>query len=683
MAGIEDLINPQPQGGNPDDILSGRVTQADMEAARRVAQGGRQDPTSQLAVLQAISKTLLKNTEYLREMAEVQGALGDHQQRQLDVARERQRLDAEELKRYDDKLKGLKASRVEEDAINKLQKDRASLTDAEVATLARRRQMLAESGGLAGQGFDLSDPKSLEQASVAGRISPELYTRLTGHRPGGEPMSFEERAIGRARGFLTGGPLGYATTALLAGSALFRGTENVESQGIGGVAGSIPIIGGELSRLMNAIPGVSPLTAFGDTTRLGQVTGGGYGEGLHARFQAFRMGLNPFDVISQETATAIVGAVRSQGFKGALGDAYANSLRDAVADLGVDPQVAAGIGQFFVRAGRLGAFRQTIGGMDTLASQTDHSVQDILQTFQQLNEGLQRTAGRGGGSLAGQLTEFVNRFGGRRLTEGEASGIATSIVGSPLLAAMGGSAFPGTQSGVMAAERSLPQLVGMFSDEYNRAIASGDQNSADMFASVFMQLSGVQDYESAAEMLRRGPLAVARGLRSSAQAQGGRDVSGRVRDLIGGASRFFEHPVTRKVGGVLQDDYQGTVGAYVRGMTQAARAAGLSPGEIRQMQADLRGGVGVRVVGTDVTPRESDATRRWEERLMQAGTARGRSDAGRAFQPTINVYIGGRKATGKDTKYSIQYGDALSGQAPMQGGGNAWSAGENYAPSGG
>src|SRR4051812_9990406 len=97
---IEDVLNPEPRRGADDLILSQRVTQADVEASRRVEQGGRQDPTGQLAVLREISRTLRQNVDYLREMAEVQGALGGHQQAQLDLAKERQQLDADELRRY-------------------------------------------------------------------------------------------------------------------------------------------------------------------------------------------------------------------------------------------------------------------------------------------------------------------------------------------------------------------------------------------------------------------------------------------------------------------------------------------------------------------------------------------------------------------------------------------------------
>lgn len=96
----------------------------------------------------------------------------------------------------------------------------------------------------------------------------------------------------------------------------------------GGVAGAASGIGG-LSALAKAIPYLGALTAvlgganvaaqsYAETSKVGQVQGGGFSEGMEARVDQYKMAaLNPF--ISNEQARSIIMTAMNEGY---TGDAY-------------------------------------------------------------------------------------------------------------------------------------------------------------------------------------------------------------------------------------------------------------------------------------------------------------------------------------------------------------------------
>lgn len=185
---------------------------------------------------------------------------------------------------------------------------------------------------------------------------------------------------------------------------------NMESRGMGI---SIPMLG------RFQVPG----SDFGNVIREGQVTGGGYREGLGARWDAFRMGLNPFDIMSKEVSAAIVRGVRSRGFTGALGDAFQDAVGDIYQDTGLDPEMVMGMGDQFARRNQLEQFRALIGGMDDLAKETNRSITDVAAGFEELRKMFETFGGFGtAGPNAQALNEtLLKQFPG--LAEEEMAGL--------------------------------------------------------------------------------------------------------------------------------------------------------------------------------------------------------------------------------------------------------------------
>ena len=176
-------------------------------------------------------------------------------------------------------------------------------------------------------------------------------------------------------------PLTEQAIAGEAGMGRFRrGVNTVAMPASSLMARGAPALGQALvlKDLFNAATGFTR-----DMTATGQITGEGFGAGVGARFDAFRLGLNPFDMITGEVAQAIVQGVRQEGFRGQIGDAMNEAVRGVVNDLGISPDSAI---QLFAQAVRktgeeIATARERFEGFDDAARSLSMSVQEYTQIY--------------------------------------------------------------------------------------------------------------------------------------------------------------------------------------------------------------------------------------------------------------------------------------------------------------
>ncbi len=137
-----------------------------------------------------------------------------------------------------------------------------------------------------------------------------------------------------------------------------------------------------------------------DTISQGQVTGGGFREGIRARGDVMQLAANPFDMMSRRDAQTIVKGIRAKGFTGELGRALQDTVGDVFQDLGTDIESNIKLVTDSVTTGMftMGEFRDVMRDLDTQAKKAGlsvQSVQDALQSSIQI-------ASAGGGIAAGK-----------------------------------------------------------------------------------------------------------------------------------------------------------------------------------------------------------------------------------------------------------------------------------------
>jgi hypothetical protein len=358
--------------------------------------------------LQAISKSMQDQQGYLNTTTQLQ-------QQQVELSREAKNLEEEKKKALADiqslgqkdqarRVKDLELTK-EEDRIVRQARRGKPLSEQDQATFERLKRASAAGTALGQTGLNVAEAERI------GGITPGEASVLTGgperaKRILGVPTS---EGLGAATSVLLGAT---PVRAALAAIAINQGLQGLESQGAAGFLSGIPLIGGQLSGMARQIPGLQPLTAFGETTRLGMVTGQGYRAGLGAQFQAFKLGANPFDIISQETATAIIGAVRSQGFRGQMAREFENSIRDIYKQTGLPVDQIAAIGELYARGGRLDQFRMTMESLDNIARDTNQSVATVAETMKSFNDVLVGQGGLANAPLVQAMTRLVSGMPG-------------------------------------------------------------------------------------------------------------------------------------------------------------------------------------------------------------------------------------------------------------------------------
>lgn len=176
------------------------------------------------------------------------------------------------------------------------------------------------------------------------------------------------------------------------------GGRGLMQRGLGGVLGRLPMLAapGVLIGAQQAFSRGAQMTR--ETIAQGQVTGGGFGEGIAARGEARRLSINPFDMMDQRTATQIVAGIRGRGFTGELGRALQDTVGDVFQDLGTDVEESMEMLSTVVRANvmSIDEFRDTMRDLDTQAKATGLSVKTIQSNLKSAME----VAGAAGGRQA-------------------------------------------------------------------------------------------------------------------------------------------------------------------------------------------------------------------------------------------------------------------------------------------
>ncbi len=136
-----------------------------------------------------------------------------------------------------------------------------------------------------------------------------------------------------------------------------------------------------------------------DTIREGQVTGGGFSEGLAARRESLQLAANPFDMLDRRSAQEIVKGIRSRGFTGELGRALQDTVGDVFQDLGTDIETNIEMLTTVVRENimTVSEFRDTMRDLDKQAKATGLSVKSVQE---ELKGAMDLAAGVGGAPAA-------------------------------------------------------------------------------------------------------------------------------------------------------------------------------------------------------------------------------------------------------------------------------------------
>jgi hypothetical protein len=429
-------------------------------------------------------------------------------------------------------------------------------------------------------------------------------------------------------------------SAAFAGIQAVQLAQNFEQTGIGGV----PLIG----RFLAQIPGVTPLTAYGATRREGQVTGEGYGAGLAAAGEAFRLGSNPFDAVSNETAKAIVSAVRGQGFRGAMAREFENSIKGIYKDTGLDVGLIAGIAEPFVRRGRLAELRASMEDLDKVAHDTGLSVQAVAEQFQSLNETLLAGGGVQQAGLAHGILGAVNRAF-PQLTGAQRGAIGQFTV-------QGFSAFSGlpetfaqTPYGSQVGMRNMRQMIGQFSTQF-RALgpATGDPNRQQQMLIAGLrsmpQFAGL-DYPSLLHVLRN-PDYLSRIPRSVGRYEINRAFSGA--SVAGQREEDRVHDFTRRasMGLVSHDEVMNTHFApvhqtYISALERNLQATKLSQTQVSGILDPLRAAAAGHGDWGDAMKRAGEKARSYSDvQSRQKGTLNIRLDG-----PETRKLLGGKNVS--------------------------------------
>lgn len=143
------------------------------------------------------------------------------------------------------------------------------------------------------------------------------------------------------------------------------------------------------------------------TTRTGQITGGGFGEGLRARWQAFTLGLSPIDMITGQQAQEIVQGTRQRGFRGRQAEEIQRAVADTVADLGITIESSINLYTDAIRlqGETVDEVRERLEDFDDAAREAGVSVQEFTDRFIQIQQQVGAAgAGQASGVVAGALT---------------------------------------------------------------------------------------------------------------------------------------------------------------------------------------------------------------------------------------------------------------------------------------
>lgn len=244
------------------------------------------------------------------------------------------------------------------------------------------QDILRSAGILAGQGVERSAARQQQIVDAQRRIDA---ARATGQ----EPTPFDVTLAAERAGLASrlGTRVGAAGARFLPVAGQAIGAAEV----IGGVVQS-QIIG-----------------RYQDLNRVGQITGEGARAGIRARYDAFTLGLNPFDMISQETATQIVAGLRGEGFRGQQRQSLQDAVADAINDLGTNVDETIQLYTDAIRKNGMTIAEATrlFEDFDDQARGAGMAVAEYTRTFSSLN---QQFLSLGAGSASTDIAQAVARF---------------------------------------------------------------------------------------------------------------------------------------------------------------------------------------------------------------------------------------------------------------------------------
>lgn len=250
--------------------------------------------------------------------------------------------------------------------------------------------------------FKLSDViANLSRGNIGGAVG-ELFqhTGVTDAAGQGiERVGARYAAAGAIRGGITGRLLGgfgggIGSLGTLLGSA-----------GIGGVLAAL--YGGR--RLFNA--GTAQYRA---TNQLGQLTGEGFGAGLAARAETFRLGINPFDMLSGRDAAALVSGVRGAGFRGPEAGALEESIKGIVNDLGIGVKNAMDIAIPAIKLAGMSTsdLSAQMSTLDDSAKNARTSIGELSDVVKNLITGTAQFSRTAAGQVGKQIQDLEKQFQG-------------------------------------------------------------------------------------------------------------------------------------------------------------------------------------------------------------------------------------------------------------------------------
>lgn len=164
------------------------------------------------------------------------------------------------------------------------------------------------------------------------------------------------------------------------------------------------------------------LPGFHDINKMGMSTGEGFGAGVSGMWQGFKMGANPFDMISMRMASEIVKGIRGKGFRGELANALGDTIVGVVKDTGLEWSEVLESANYFLRETNvsLNEFNSVMENLDDLARDTGFSVDQIAKGIKAFSELLGGFGSTSGTAIRAEKLEEI--FTGYDLTSEEAVG---------------------------------------------------------------------------------------------------------------------------------------------------------------------------------------------------------------------------------------------------------------------
>jgi hypothetical protein len=373
--------------------------------------------------------------------------------------KEKSILSKNDLKTIDENRKAIEATRKAEEQIAKL-RSQGSVRKWEKAI--NRADMVRDDGrtvvlsGLQGQTVQqvpMTEVQRILQKQASGQAlsgdEKQIYGKLS--------ANVQRDLTGRAMGiglddFSHGGLAAKGRNAMALASGAMTGHFDMAALGslLPSPLVSAGLIGGYEFMNKVIVPALAQRRAL---TQLGQISGQGFEAGLGARVEAFGMGANPFDMISQSTAMAIVKGVREAGFSGAIAQQLDQGVKGTIEDLGISVDSSIKMMSTAMRQGQesVKQIADEMKGFDTAARAAGESVQQFTDNVQATSDTLRNEIGSGR-NATGEATGLESFFSQRAgFPSGTSQTVAQMLSQNRFLYA--------GQAGVNPLVASTPQLL--------------------------------------------------------------------------------------------------------------------------------------------------------------------------------------------------------------------------------